>query len=187
MIEKISKEEFISEVLKDDMESNKKDTLLEYKSLIENPDFSNKHENKIRFKLFNENGAFKGLLNFADEVKCFRKDIDQLEFFNLRWCPNGNKTRIDGIDIMTNKSRLFKDILKYLKNNNKPDKIVLKTLEDYFYGKIPEESKKRLFAYKSNPNLYVLDGNHRSGAIILAVSKNNLRDLFPIKLYVLEK
>ncbi len=180
----ITKAEFISELLKDDLDSGKKSHLIPHRAIVNNPNLLFEEENNIRLSLVKDNGAFGMFFEYYPDMSFYKENINQDDFLKLLWCPKGSPEE-DGIDIMTGETRFFKDILEYLKSNSlnhKPK--VTETLKDYFSGILPSEDKKKLFLEESGKNRFTRDGNHRAGAILKTLSNDINHPIFPVTIYV---
>lgn len=114
MRREITKSEFVSNLLKDDLDSRKKPELEKHRKMIENPNLLSEEENKLRLGLVKHNGAFGMLFEYYPNMSFYAEEINRDEFLELQWCPNGSPKE-DGIDIVTSKTRYLRDILKYLK------------------------------------------------------------------------
>lgn len=187
MTELISKWEFISETLKDDLNSGSKDYLNKHKEIIENPDLFSVRENYIRSQLVSMNGAFGNLLNQNNNLVFIKKNINEEEFLKLNWCPKGNNTQ-DAIDLMSDNKRILNLLLNYLKNRPEEEKQIVKDeIQKYFNGNTPTGNKKKLFLLEKCHEIFIMDGNHRTGAILKYLSEDKDKNLiFPLEVYIVK-
>ena len=66
--------EFISKLLKDDLDSGKKPELEKHRAIIENPNLSSEEENQIRFSLVQHNGAFGKLFELFPNMSFYMEE-----------------------------------------------------------------------------------------------------------------
>jgi len=167
IIKHISKEQYICEVLKDDLSSDKILELEKHRELIENPNFESQEQNKIRLALIRSNGAFGNIFEKGDFDSIFLAEINEVEFLNLYWCPKGTELE-DEIDIISEGDRKLTSILSNLGNPRLTEIQKVKDYLDNFFvdrGEIKPENN-RLFLFEHQNKLCIQDGNHRAGGII---------------------
>ncbi|MBW2972863.1 hypothetical protein KY346_00545 [Candidatus Woesearchaeota archaeon] len=183
--EQITQEEYILEVLKDDLNTGRYPILQKSPSLITNANLLSEDENQKRLKLIQNNGAFGRIFEIRNFVAFYKSQIKQEEFLELFWCPKGNETDQDGIDLMSDNTRNIAKLIAFLKKEYLgTDPKIIQQIKSFFNEEIRKDKEIRLFLFETSRSKLIIDGNHRAGAIVKSISQENIENVFPITVYV---
>jgi len=151
------------------------------KEIILNPNLSDKEHVKVLKKLALKDGVIDKFVKRTKKYKFYKKILTKREFLNLKWCSHSSKVTTDDIDLITNKTRKLKHILRYIKKYGLKinDHQYLK--RHILYNDKPNQINNRLYIYKG----IIVDGNHRAGANLMSIYEKG--EYFPVTCYKIKK